>query len=181
MFNWAKQFTKCCPDRNESINITTIFANFKSYQNLFLFVKKEVKWSYKKTKSKKSLTCNVKGIVVHIRDSTHLDSALSRTALISLILRWSGKCSALRSLSLILVSLILKHTSTAGKYAAFDLGIFFIPTLQSHKYSIYQTYFLTLKKCIKGSVSKDFWPPFFSWFEPIRVPDKQAKVFSNFV
>ena len=33
---------------------------------------------------------------------------------------------------------------------------------------------------LKGSVSWDFQPPFFSWFEPIWAPDKQAKVsFSN--
>ena len=32
----------------------------------------------------------------------------------------------------------------------------------------------------KGSVSWDFRPPFFSWFNPIWALDKQAKVFSNF-
>ena len=32
---------------------------------------------------------------------------------------------------------------------------------------------------IKGSVSRDFRPPVFLWFEPIWAPDKQAKVFSN--
>ena len=49
--------------------------------------------------------------------------------------------------AMILVSFILKHTSTAGKYAAFDLGIFAIPTHQSHTvtvYCIYKKYFLTL-------------------------------------
>ena len=34
---------------------------------------------------------------------------------------------------------------------------------------------------LKGSVSRDFRPQFFSWFEPIWTPDKQAKVFSNSV
>ena len=34
---------------------------------------------------------------------------------------------------------------------------------------------------VKGSVSWDFKPPIFSWFEPIWVSDKQAKVFLNLV
>ena len=149
-------------------NITTIFGNFKSHQNLSLFVKKEAKWNYKKMKLKKPWHVTLKGFfstsgpvltltqrcprkcfawLSAVPDSALLDSALSRTALISLILGWSGQCSALRSLSLILVSFILKHTSTAGKYAAFDLGIFAIPTHQSHTvtvYCIYKKYFLTL-------------------------------------
>ena len=33
----------------------------------------------------------------------------------------------------------------------------------------------------KLSVSRDFRPPFLSWFEPIWAPDKQANVFSNSV
>ena len=32
---------------------------------------------------------------------------------------------------------------------------------------------------LKESVSRNFLPPFFSWFELIQAPDKQAKVFSN--
>ena len=32
---------------------------------------------------------------------------------------------------------------------------------------------------LKGSVSRDFWPPFFALFEPFWAPDKQTKVFSN--
>ena len=33
---------------------------------------------------------------------------------------------------------------------------------------------------VKGSVSRDVIPLFFSWFEPIWATDKQAKVFSNY-
>ena len=35
------------------------------------------------------------------------------------------------------------------------------------------------KSMVKGSVSRYFRPPFFSRFEPIQAPDKQAKIFSN--
>ena len=52
-------------------------------------------------------------------------------------------------------------------------------------YSVVHTYLLTFTwiTCVKGSVSQDFWPPFFLWFQfqPIWAPDKQAKVFSNSV
>ena len=34
---------------------------------------------------------------------------------------------------------------------------------------------------LKGSVSRDFGPQFFSWFEPIWATDKQVNVFSNSV
>ena len=34
---------------------------------------------------------------------------------------------------------------------------------------------------LKWSVSRYFRPPFFSWFKPIKAPDKQAKVFLNSV
>ena len=35
--------------------------------------------------------------------------------------------------------------------------------------------------CLKGSVSRDFRPSFFSWYEPFWATDKQAKIFSNLV
>ena len=38
---------------------------------------------------------------------------------------------------------------------------------------------LHIYRLFKGSVSRDLRPPFFSWFDPIWAPDKQAKVFSN--
>ena len=38
---------------------------------------------------------------------------------------------------------------------------------------------LHIYRLFKGSVSRDLRPPFFSWFNPIWAPDKQAKVFSN--
>ena len=37
-----------------------------------------------------------------------------------------------------------------------------------------------LHSTFKGSVSRDFLPPFFSCFEPIRAPDKQAKALFEF-
>ena len=53
-------------------------------------------------------------------------------------------------------------------------------------YQIACTYFDTnlfnkYKYFIIGSVSQDFLHLFFSWFEPIRAPDKQAKISSTVI
>ena len=46
----------------------------------------------------------------------------------------------------------------------------------SLQYFTASSYCLILKY-LKGSVSREFRPLFFSWFEPIWAPDKQPKVF----
>ena len=39
--------------------------------------------------------------------------------------------------------------------------------------------FLKVNKFLNGSVSRDFWYLYFSWFKPIWAPDNQTKIFSN--